>query len=128
MKTSDQVTHGRGGGVRTRYLVTPAAGPVGMLCGITEFEPASSLPLHFHNCDEAVTVIDGAGQAQVDGETVEVAAGDAVWISAGVHHRFLAGPDRPMRIHWTYARSDATRTLVASGETVPIGGERDRNY
>lgn len=44
------------------------------------------VPLHRHDVDEVVTVLEGEGAYHLDGETVPVDAGDVVFIPAGVEH------------------------------------------
>ena len=50
--------------------------------------------------------------------------GDTTWIATGVPHRFCnLSATEPMKIFWTYASVDATRTLVATGETRRVDAE-----
>jgi len=128
MRPDERAWQSRGGGVRTLHLITRRTGAVSFLSGITEFEPGASLPLHYHNCEEAVTIIEGTGRVEVDDQAADVATGDTVWISAGTPHRFLALSDNALRIHWTYGSVEPTRTIVESGVTVAVGSDGDRNY
>lgn len=41
-------------------------------------------------------------------------------------HRFLNESDAPMRIFWTYANIDATRTMIATGIEQTIDDEHDK--
>ncbi|HZF76562.1 MAG TPA: cupin domain-containing protein [Acetobacteraceae bacterium] len=114
----------RGGGARTIPLVTPSSGAREMLNGITIFDPGAAIGLHFHNCEESVMVLDGDAIAVLDGVEHRLGPGDTTWIRAGVPHFFRnASGSQPMRIFWTYASIEATRTLVATGETRPVAAE-----
>ena len=114
----------RGGGARTIPLVTLSSGARQILNGITEFDPSAAIGLHFHNCEESVLVLEGEAVAVLDGAEHRLGAGDTTWIAAGVPHFFRnASSDRKMRIFWTYASIEATRTLVATGETRPVAAE-----
>jgi quercetin dioxygenase-like cupin family protein len=125
LRPSDRPRIDRGGGASTVQLVTPEVGSTSVLNGITSFAPGASIPLHKHNCEESVLVLEGKALIEVDGETRELQALDTTWIAAGVPHRFVnALPDAPMRIFWTYASIDADRTIIATGETRPIAAER----
>lgn len=95
-----------------------------MLNGITEIEPGAAIPLHFHNCEESVMVLDGAAIATIGGKEYSLAPNDTSWIPAGVHH-FFRNPSTSalLRIFWTYASIDATRTIVTTGETHRIDEE-----
>jgi succinate-semialdehyde dehydrogenase/glutarate-semialdehyde dehydrogenase len=114
----------RGGGARTIPLVNALVGSRRTLSGITEFGPGAAIPLHFHNCEETVMVLEGAAVADVAGTEHSLGASDTTWIPAGTHHRFRnASATEPMRIYWTYASVDATRTIVATGVTTRIDEE-----
>jgi putative monooxygenase len=121
-----QITpHERGGGARTIPLVTRKVGSTSMLNGITEFAPNAAIPLHTHNCEESVIVLEGEAIAELDGVQHRMGANDTTWVAAGVAHRFInASATSPMRIFWTYASVDATRTIVATGDTRSIDSER----
>jgi len=117
----------RGGGARTIPLVTPRIGAGSFLNGLTIFAPGASIPLHSHNCEESVLLLEGNAVAEIDGERHEIRAGDVSWIPEGVPHRFInASRTEGMKILWTYARTDATRTLVETGDTRPILAEHAR--
>lgn len=114
----------RGGGARTIPLVTRATGSTSFMSGITSFAPGASIPLHFHNCEESVFLLEGRAIAEIDGVPHELAAGEMSFIPAEVPHRFInASASEEMRILWTYASVNATRTIVATGETRRIEDE-----
>ncbi len=58
----------RGGGARTYPMVSKRCGSTAMMNGITEFEGGAAIPLHFHNCEEAVMLLEGQAIAEIDGE------------------------------------------------------------
>ena len=69
-------------------------------------------------------VIEGSAIVEIDGVWHEVSTYDTTWIPANVPHRFInASGTEPMRIFWTYASIDATRTLMATAEERPIDAE-----
>jgi putative monooxygenase len=115
---------GRGGGARTIPLVTRAVGAESFLNGITIFDPGAGVPLHTHNCPESVVILDGSAIAEIDGEEHALARYDTTYVRAGIPHRFRNASDtEPMRILWTYASVDATRTIVATGVTNRVDAE-----
>lgn len=116
-------TNDRGGGARTTPLVTRRCGSTSMINGITAFDPGAAIGLHMHNCEESVMVIEGEAIAEIDGVQHRLSTNDTTWIPANVPHRFINASDRPMRIFWTYATVDATRTMIATGETRSIDAE-----
>ena len=105
-------------------LVTRAVGATSMLNGVTSFEPGASIPMHSHNCEESVLVLDGEFTAILDGVEHCLGANDGTFVPAGVPHRFVnASATDPGRIFWTYASVDATRTMTETGEEHPIAAE-----
>ena len=123
-RPANMVPRERGGGARSIPLVRPAAGATSLLNGITEIDPGAAIPLHFHNCEESVLVLEGSAIATIGGNEYLLAPDDTSWIPAGVHH-FFRNPSitEKLRIFWTYASIDATRTIVATGETHRIDEE-----
>lgn len=114
----------RGGGARTIPLVTRHTGSTSFINGMTIFEPGAAIPLHFHNCEESVLLLEGEAVAEIDGTEHPVAAGDVTFIPAGVPHRFRnTSREKGLTILWTYASIDATRTLVETGDTRLIDEE-----
>ena len=116
----------RGGGARTIPLVCCEIGAQGLLNGITELDPGAGIPLHYHNCEETVLVIEGQATFEVDGREYELTALDTTWVPPEMHHRFVNRSQARVRIFWTYSSVDATRTIVATGETFRIGSAQDR--
>lgn len=116
----------RGGGVRTYRLVTKAVGTREFLNGITEFDPGAALPLHWHDCEEGVIILEGEARFEADGEHHDLVVGDSTWAPAGVVHRFANRGASRLRIFWMYGSADATRTIAESGLTFAIGSEADR--
>jgi putative monooxygenase len=114
----------RGGGNKTIHLVSGRVGSRQMLNGITSIAPGATIALHTHNCEESVIVIEGRAIVELDGVDHALETFDTTWVPANVPHRFKnPSSERPLRIFWTYASVDATRTLVATGETHSIGSE-----
>ncbi len=106
----------RGAGARTVPLVTAARGATGFLNGMTLFAPGAAIAHHTHNVAESVVVVEGAAVVDIDGVRTELARFDTTFVPANIPHHFEnASADEPMRIFWTYASLDATRTLVETG-------------
>jgi quercetin dioxygenase-like cupin family protein len=125
LRPAEIKAHERGGGARTIPLVTSGTGSQSLLNGITEFGPGASIPLHTHNCEESVMVLEGQAVVEIDGVRHLMGPNDTTWVPAGLPHRFInASNEAKMRIFWTYASVDATRTLVATGDTRSIDSER----
>jgi len=115
----------RGPGIRTFNIVTRAIGGRVFLNGITEFSPGAEIPAHFHNCEESVTILEGAGTLELDGEPMELEPFESTWIAAGVRHRFVNRGQGVLTILWIYGSANATRTVVATGVEVGVGDSND---
>ena len=116
----------RGNGVRTIPLVSRNNGSTSLINGITEFDPSTSVPLLKHNCEESVMVLEGDAIVEIDGEQHQLSAQDTTWLPANLPHRFINASDtNRMRIFWTYASIDATRTNMQTGEEGSIDAERE---
>lgn len=94
--------------------------------GQTQFARGTGLPLHSHNVEESVLVVEGEAVAQIGEESFHLVAGDATWVPAGLPHRFLNRGEGVMRIYWVYGGRDVTRTITATGETFEHLSESDR--
>ena len=126
LRPSDLPVNDRGNGARTIPLVTRKCGSTSIVNGITEFDPGARIGLHFHNCEESVMVIEGEAVAEIGGTRHHLRAGDTTWIPANVPHRFLNESNAVMRIFWTYATVDATRTMVETGIEQSIDAEHEK--
>jgi quercetin dioxygenase-like cupin family protein len=127
LKPEEIEKHDRGGGASTTPLVTKGMGATRFINGFTEFAGGAQIPFHFHNCEESVMLIEGHAIFDIDGQEFEVKPQDVTFIPANVPHRFRnASETEPMKIFWVYGLTEASRTLVETGETRPIAAEHSR--
>jgi quercetin dioxygenase-like cupin family protein len=125
---ADRPLANRGGGARTIPMVTPGCGSTQLLNGFTLLDPGAVIPMHFHNCEESVLIVEGDAIANIDGVEHRLTVGDTTWLAPNVPHYFRNASDTaPMRIFWTYASVEATRTLVGTGDTRPIAAEHAKD-
>ncbi|GAB2605014.1 cupin domain-containing protein [Streptomyces capparidis] len=117
----------RGGGVATiPYVGKWNSEQAVITTGQTIFQPGTGLPLHSHNVEESVLILEGRATAEIDGELFDLKPGEATWVPAGVPHRFLNRGEGVMRIYWVYGGRHVTRTLTATGETFEHLSAHDR--
>ena len=120
IKVVDVATIERGGGVLTRPLVTQnsVSEDNKITTGISSYPRGRGAPLHMHNCDEHVTLLEGIGEVEVAGNVTQLQPYDTTYVAAGVEHAFRNTGEAPMVILWVYPSVTVTRTFVATGETV----------
>jgi HTH-type transcriptional regulator, repressor for puuD len=94
--------------------------------GLTVFSPGTAIPLHTHNVEETVMVLEGEATAVVGEERFDLVAEDVTWVPAGVPHCFINRGQGQMRIYWVYGGRYVTRTICATGETFEHLSEADR--
>ena len=108
----------RGDGIESIRLTPEPLEGQGFVMGITSFPPGTSIRLHSHNTIEQVTVLEGDGVAELNGEEMPARPYDTTQIAPGEWHRFINTGSTTMRILWVYGSTDVTRTFADTGETV----------
>lgn len=116
----------RGTGAKTYPLVGAWSGSDRLTVGVSIFEPGIAVPVHAHNVEEVVMVLEGTGECIVEGIAHPVKASDATFIPPGRDHCFRNTGLSPLRILWIYGDTRVTRTFAATGVTVPHLSEEDR--
>ena len=109
----------RGGGVVTTPLATHFSVPEGKFTtGMSVYPVGKGAPLHVHNVDEQVTLLEGEGEVEIDGKITPLKQYDSTYIPGNLVHAFRNTGNVPMRILWIYASMRVTRTFDGSSEEV----------
>jgi putative monooxygenase len=98
-----------------RDLFARRLGSRGICGGYGLFQPSASLPCHYHDYDESITIVAGRAVCQVAGREHDVANCDTACIPRGRPHRFLNRSTEPMAMIWVYAGDEPDRVLVDAG-------------
>jgi mannose-6-phosphate isomerase-like protein (cupin superfamily) len=126
IKARDVETLQRGAGITSLPLITRASDPsAAITTGVSTYPVGTGALLHAHNCDEQVTLLEGAGEVEIDGVVTPLERYDSTYIRAGRTHAFRNTGDAPMTILWIYPTQNVTRTLAATGETVEHLSDED---
>ena len=103
----------RGNGIETTLLVgKDRCGAENFTSGMTIIPPQAAVPLHSHNCDEQVTILEGTADVEIDGEHHQASRHDTIFIPEGLPHRFINAGPGPMTILWVYSTDRVTRTFT----------------
>ena len=124
LKIDELPVHARGDGVQTTLLVGKEVCGSRITTGLTKFPPGKKVPLHSHNCDEQVTLIEGEAVVEMNDRQTPIKVLDTTYIEAGKPHRFINTGSGSMTILWIYDSTEVTRTFLESGKTVKhLSGE-----
>lgn len=116
----------RGSNIQTYPLAGASTGAENLSNGVTCFPEGTSIPLHTHNVEETVTILEGEGICELPSGSHLVNSFDTSFIPPGVPHRFRNVGASVMKILWVYGGTQVTRTYTETGETVDQLGPDDR--
>src|SRR2546428_495959 len=68
LRPAELPTINRAKGVVTQPLVLAERGSRSLTMGISTFQPGAVIPLHTHNVEEAITILEGEAVAIIDGQ------------------------------------------------------------
>lgn len=116
----------RGSGIRTWPLVVHQRVPdARFTTGISQYPVGEGAPMHSHNCDEQVTLLEGDAEVEVEGTVTRLKPLDSTYVPANLMHCFRNVGSVPMKILWIYSSTRVTRTFAGSGETVEHLSRKD---
>jgi quercetin dioxygenase-like cupin family protein len=102
-------------GLRLVSFASHQCGATGFSTGLATFRPGVCLPHHTHTCSEAVTVLQGRAEVQIEGRTYLLQPLDCVHFPAGFSHQVTNIDSQAELIaHTAFASAQPTR------ETMPV--------
>lgn len=88
-------------------------GRVDTLAIITEeIAPGDRIPLHTHDVDEAITILDGVADTRLGDESRRVGPGTVIFIPAGVPHGTTNAGAEALRIHAAFPATSIEITML----------------
>ena len=119
----------RGRGIVNHLIASKKIGARNIHSGITFIPPKTSVPDHFHNTEEQVTIIKGALKIIFNGDQEVICNSyDSTFISSNVQHELINDTDEEVHALIIYGSADVTRTFTGTGETVKIGSDKDNFF
>ncbi len=106
---------GKEAGTMSQRLTTYQVGAQSLTSGISQFAPGAAVPMHTHNCEEQVTIVEGSGVATIDGVEQVLTAYDSTYVPAGVPHCFRNASDKPFVMLFVYPSPYVERHFTELG-------------
>jgi quercetin dioxygenase-like cupin family protein len=99
-------------GRRGLPLVNASVGAKSLRVGISTFQPGVRIPLHRHNVEEAIVIIDGEASCRVEDEHYTLHPYDTVHVPAGTKHHFWNASDQPFTFVSIYPANEVERHVL----------------
>jgi putative monooxygenase len=120
--------------VELRIMVSANCRARGIATGTATFPPGSTLPYHFHNCGEAITILDGQADVSVEGRRYRLRRLDCMYVPEGRAHSVANFDSRTSVLaHSAFSNADPARSSVDQpyvdedrSEGVPNDSEPER--
>jgi quercetin dioxygenase-like cupin family protein len=91
------VSHEDATGVTIRWLISKDDGAPNFAMRLFEVAPEGHSPLHRHDWEHEVYIVEGSGELDWEGEEKPFAAGDFVFVAPGREHRFRNTGTGPLK-------------------------------
>ena len=98
MPFKDLPASDRGDGIVTKSITTTDQGAENIRTGMTHIRVGGVVPMHTHNCEEQITVLEGRLRTRVGDQTFEAGPMDSYFIFAGIPHGFTNIGDKTVTL------------------------------
>lgn len=112
-------------GIENYVIAGPKQEARSLKLGITRMSPGTSVPLHSHNCEEVVTILEGSLDIMLGDQRSTCGKYDSYFIGSNIPHEFSNTGEIDALLMVVYGSSTPSRTFIKSGQTVLVGDEND---
>lgn len=114
-------------GLRHRTVIDHLGGAQSLALWQEEHEPGFVVPLHLHDCEEIISVIEGGIEASIGENKFQVAAGQSILIPAREPHGFRVTGSAPFKMFAIFSSADPKIFRTDGTESTPpwLGGASD---
>ena len=82
-------------------------------------EPGGETPIHYHDCEEVVVVMQGSGQLTIGEETTEFSSNHTLIIAPEVVHQLINSGNEEILLLATFSSTPAN-VFTPEGEKLPL--------
>ena len=100
-------------GVFSRQLLNKKlGGSAAITVGELKLKPGAVLPLHIHQVEEALIVIEGRGELVLDDKSYEIKANMTILAPAGRKHQITNTGAEVLKIYYSFPAVEVERLLI----------------
>lgn len=81
--------------------------------------PGAATPVHRHDCEEAIVILEGSGTCTIGGETIPFGPDSTLIIPRDAVHQLINSGDRPIRLVGVLAAAPV-EVKTADGAPIPL--------
>lgn len=93
---AEDMTSGGAEGVQLRLLIGHDDGAPNFAMRMISFDAGGRSPHHSHDYEHEAFIVSGSGAVEIEGESIPLKKGDAVYVPANAVHHFEAGDGMEM--------------------------------
>lgn len=117
--TQDQVEEHRLPGLSHRTVAGPRQGLGTLEVWVQTVAPGAATPVHRHDCEEAIVILEGRGVLSLGGEEEPFGPGATLVIPRDAVHQVTCVGDTPLRLVAALGAAPV-RVNTASNERIPL--------
>ena len=99
-------------GINVKYIVNREMGSTSTTVRVASVNAGSKMPLHTHNTEESIVILEGTFEATAGDEKKTITQGYTVLVPAGVIHRIANKGNEPGRVLTVFPTVDVQTNVV----------------